>query len=378
MKTKGTINGVLPTLGLVIMAALMAFQTLPISQAFAEEMSESYNDLSRITQAKSQGNFMYHNNGLLASEHAVNQKSYELGQIKGGFAWSYNTPTEQKLVEKLENESQKYLNNNYTTYQTIQDCTIPTINHTLNIQLQNKFIKFNQTSYAQNPNKPPEIICNYPETKVNYTGEKPKYGSNFEENRFSTTQTAEANRYGPLIDKVKQYTNQIKNEYPKSSSGKVEQKTGTSSTVCTEGSGITDSHKKTAMRSAVSSVEGVITGSKTEAWNTVSPIPNWMEKTVDKYNKSKTFRWGGGSPIVSTDIFSGSISTSIKDSCTNCCGTSNNYDEVYAEAKVTPSWTKYYLVLEEDESKNSHNKILTENGWKHLEFRIEPWTHSLP
>ena len=50
-KLKGTVSGVLPMLGLLMMAFIMAFQTLPISQALSEEMSDSYTDLSRITQA---------------------------------------------------------------------------------------------------------------------------------------------------------------------------------------------------------------------------------------------------------------------------------------------------------------------------------------
>jgi len=379
--TKGTQTGVMIMTAVMVLAFIMGVQTLPLNQALANEISDNYKDLPRISQAKTFGENIHFNEGLPAAEHSVNQKSYDLGQVKGGFKWSYNIPPDSKITKKLENRSENYFNKNYKSKGTLSSCKIPTINHTLDIELKDNFVEFNVTSYGESKSEAPEVICDFPETNISYSGEEPSYDSNFRESKFSTIHEAISNRYGPLSRTTRRYAEKIKNEYSSdSNSPKVEAKTGTSSTVCDENGGVEDQpHKINAMQSALKNVEGSITGSKNEAWNRFKRnMPEWMDKNKDNYDKSSTFKWSSSGPSVSTNIFTGSISTKVKNSCTNCCGTSNNYDREYAWAKVTPIWTELDLVFEEDTTKDSHYKILTKNGWKHLEFRVEPWTHSLP
>jgi hypothetical protein len=85
---KGSMEGVLPMMGLLILAAAMGFQTLPITEAFNEVMSDSTEGLANTVDAKAYAEFYFYNYVPIGAEHAINEAAWELGQEAGGLEWN--------------------------------------------------------------------------------------------------------------------------------------------------------------------------------------------------------------------------------------------------------------------------------------------------
>lgn len=140
---KGTFSGVIPMMGMFIMAAVMAFQSIPISEAVGNQLSESFTDLSRVAETKSYGDLYFFNFVPNGAEHSLNNVSYSLGKDGGNVSWSYNSFDIDKDVEtdvenrvkiiienKLEPKTQRYFNERYGGVSKGSGCTIPSINYT--------------------------------------------------------------------------------------------------------------------------------------------------------------------------------------------------------------------------------------------------------
>lgn len=140
---KGTFSGVIPMMGMFIMAAVMAFQSIPISQAIGGQLSESFTDLSRVAETKSYGDLYFFNFVPNGAEHSVNNVSYSLGRDGGNVSWDYRTFDVENDIEedvssrvstiiedKLEPMTESYFNDRYGGVSQGSGCTIPSINYT--------------------------------------------------------------------------------------------------------------------------------------------------------------------------------------------------------------------------------------------------------
>ncbi|AOV95397.1 hypothetical protein AQV86_05780 [Nanohaloarchaea archaeon SG9] len=140
---KGTFSGVIPMMGMFIMAALMAFQSVPIGQAVGNELTASFSDLSRIAETKSYGDLYFFNFVPNGAEHSLNNVSHSLAKNGGDVSWSYNDfdaendirpEVESKLStiigDKLEPMTENYFNEKYGGVSQGSGCTIYEINYT--------------------------------------------------------------------------------------------------------------------------------------------------------------------------------------------------------------------------------------------------------
>jgi hypothetical protein len=80
MKMKGSMEGVLPMLGVLILAFAMGIQSIPITEAFADLLEDSTGDLERTVNTRAYSDFYYYNYIPLAAKYAFNDASFELGK----------------------------------------------------------------------------------------------------------------------------------------------------------------------------------------------------------------------------------------------------------------------------------------------------------
>jgi len=190
-------------MGMFIMAAIMAFQSIPISQAVGGELTDSFTDLSRIAETKSYGDLYFFNFVPNGAEHSINNISYSLGKDGGNVSWSYKDfsveedirpDVEDKIDtiigDKLEPMTENYFNEKYGGVSQGSGCTIYEINYTT-IPLPDSDYDYVQgvkdnpedipmvvrsqvetgDSYFSVDAAPMEVECNHGQTSTKYIGD---------------------------------------------------------------------------------------------------------------------------------------------------------------------------------------------------------------
>lgn len=82
---KGSLEGVLPMMGLLILAAILSMQSLPIGEALASVTEESGEDIAALTEGQAESEYFMNNYMPAAMKYSMNNAAYELED--GGINW---------------------------------------------------------------------------------------------------------------------------------------------------------------------------------------------------------------------------------------------------------------------------------------------------
>lgn len=352
---KGTFTGVLIMIALLILSFTMAVTTLFSSQAFAEEMTKSYTDLSKLSTAKTYGDMRHHNEGLPAAEYSINNQTIKLAKQGGGYIWTKNNiPTQKQIAQRLETKANQHIYDTYAGTDSLVFCESPKINHTLETKpTQENKVRINVSTHKgkKQKKKPAEFICTFQDTVINYTAKKPKYGNNFRETRTATKYTAEGNKYYILtkisIDLFNKIENKLDNVGPSSAQSR---------------SCGNYPSKSSVESSAVSSLE-------TKVNNDISsskPNPSTFKIKKLDTDISGTFTYG-----TTSNVLDGSSSSRrwTGNCCSSCGPDSSDTDWHYTNVTSSPGKTKIDWIIEDE------RRILTGKGFQNLTGRVEPYTY---
>lgn len=112
-------EGVLPMMGILILAFAMGIQSIPIAEAFADLLEDSTGDLERTVDTRAYSDFYYYNYIPLAAKYALNDASYELGKdLNAGLNWNENTISKdystlmQQVLKQLEARAERRTGSN--------------------------------------------------------------------------------------------------------------------------------------------------------------------------------------------------------------------------------------------------------------------------
>ena len=429
---KGTFSGVIPMMGMFIMAAVMAFQSIPISEAVGDQLSESFTDLSRVAETKSYGDLYFFNFVPNGAEHSVNNVSYSLGKDGGNVSWSYNSfnvdndvetdvreRVETIIEDKLEPMTESYFNDRYGGVSQGSGCTIPSINYTT-IPLPDSESNYLQgvednprdipmvvrsqvetegSSYFYSGGEaaPIEVECIHDQGATKYIGDTQSedstastttgtgtgvgtgvgtgpsglgfgglggfsFGYNFFPGNwvslgYTNRVNATGNRFHVLTEQTSTYFKNLHDEWIQ-----VNQKTGKSSYVC----GIGSDEYRSAKSEANSKVENKIVSGTTNAENSLD-LPDGINIKKQEIISEDDFGHG-----VDTDLYEGSVSTSIDQGSCGCeCSGENCCDrKERVVADITPKKSELNWTL-----KDEAYKVQTSSGWKNLEFEVKSYNH---
>lgn len=401
---KGTFSGVIPMMGLFAMAAMMGFQSIPISQAISQEMTSSYSDLSRLTKTKSFANLYFYNYVPTGTEYALNEKSYHQAKEGGNVSWGsgeFNPDTDidiaviSKMSDIIGGElnpaTEDYLNNKYGETPGSTACTVPDINYTTKIfpdstdykeaasnhpdkilmtvrsetEIQTTFYGFPSGVDAA----PIEVECSNQQGDTKYIGDSTSSGSgggggglfyfnNWQSVGYTSELNVSANRYHILARETSEFYKRLHDRWVN-----VGEETGHSSYTCSLGR----SEKVSAVSSAVSDVDNSITSKRSTAISNLRPLPDGIEIKENNIDTFDSFLGGD----VTTGKFRGSVSTTVQSGdCVCDCGEDCCNHEKRYKATATPETSKHYFSL-----KDTKYSIITETGWKKLNFTVSPYNH---
>lgn len=348
---KGSLEGVLPMLGLLVLAVTLATQSIPISDALSEVVSGSTSDIERVVETRAFGDFYFYNYVPQAGEYSVNDAAHELAPRGGGLTWD-NTMLDSasnELYNIWRENSTKKLNERIEA--STGKCSVEDVNYTAS---PFGFINVRDTkigtlaSYTQEEDKTPLTVrCSYSEGNTFYRDD---------EDIYSTTINATSNRYLQIADRSEKLLQKLRTEL-----NKISQETGYSPWTCN----VDDSDRTTATNNALNPLESQIENAVNEAHKEVEPLPAGLEKKSEIVS-FHTFNYGNP---VNTDKFEGSINGRTV-SKPNGCGPSNNQPEYRAKATITPDVMELNLNMTD----KSYD-IIVKGSYENLEFKVEPYTH---
>ncbi|MFB6207886.1 MAG: hypothetical protein ABEJ69_00905 [Candidatus Nanohaloarchaea archaeon] len=376
MTRKGDLVGILPMAGLLVMAGVLSFSSLPISQAFGQEVSDTTTDLQRVAQTKSFAGLYHYNYIPTAVEHSVNQKAYELAQDGGRVKWnieslisstsgyptglvypcSYFKQTDE-IECNLEKAAEEYFNDTYIHKNVVMGCERTGVNsYSISLRYENGL---KASVWAKDFSKLNVTCRNSEEGDTRFVGD---FSTMFNEitvyqNRFINL-TKEANK--TVGDVYSRWQN-------------VDSYTGWK--VACDSKDYT-----TAEQNAVTKAENDITSKFSSAVGTPS-VPEFTYTKEIVSGPSHTFPYG-----TSTNKFNGTESTDYEDvgDCNRCeaecpawmpsgkvnssCGYCD--DEYNASVTITPTASEADIFIKDEKA-----PVITENGWKFLEFKVNPYVH---
>jgi hypothetical protein len=423
---KGTFSGVIPMMGMFIMAAVMAFQSIPISEAVGDQLSESFTDLSRVAETKSYGDLYFFNFVPNGAEHSLNNISYSLGKDGGNVSWSHNTfdpdnnietdvenRVETIIEDKLEPKTESYFNERYGGVSQGNGCTIPSINYTT-IPLPDSESDYTQ-GVENNPENIPMVVRSQVETEGSsyfYSGGEAapieveclhgqgatKYiGDTQSESETSTTtgtgtgtgtgglstgfgglggfnfgygffpgnwvSLGYTNRVEASANRFHVLTEQTTRYFKNLHDEWVQVKKETGKSQYVCSLG--SNEWKAAKSEANNDIENKISSGRTKARNSVD-LYEGIEIKNKEITSSSDFGHG-----ITTQKYKGTISTSTESGgCVCDCGRDCCYDEKRAVATITPQKSVVDWKL-----KDEAYKVQTRSGWKNLKFKIKSYNH---
>lgn len=113
---KGSMDGVIPMLGLLIISVVLATQSLPIATALASVLEESATDLS--SSAKTTSTADHVNNHYLpdSAEQSVDKAAYRLGQDNAGVSWNQPLDDASEIYNNIESVWEDEANSMFSDY----------------------------------------------------------------------------------------------------------------------------------------------------------------------------------------------------------------------------------------------------------------------
>jgi hypothetical protein len=398
MMKKGSMSGeeVIPMVILLLISAMMALNSLPITDVFSTELSETLTDVSRVSETKSYADMYFYNYVPMGAYHSVNQQSYDLGRNEGGedVEWHYNAFSADKssnlqlydVVNSLEGSTTQYFNQEYGDTSRSQTCSIPDIQYTADLYPDQFGLS---DAMQQNRNSIPVEIG----SEINYEAPESGFGfpipeaapleveCEFESGAtryvdtdgigFATTETARANRYVIMANQTIRAYKDIQREWR--SVGNV---TNTDENVCDP----SDSDWESLESQTVNDVDSNVTSKFYSGVGDGVNIP-WISGDsliqgsfeLTSYELDLDY----GDYDTSYDGFS-SYSSEEVGNC-NCHGDHDHDDDNNTETHCLDD--EYDLTVEvaptnataQIEMVDEANKVVTDEGWKRLRFRVQSY-----
>lgn len=130
---KGSLEGVLPMTGLLILAAILATQSLPVAEALASVLDESSSDISSSSIAHAKGDYLEENFIPDAGNYSLNNAAYFLGKDDAGISWDSPLDGPAEIYSKMEDRWHQESNNRLSSY--IEDSTSCEIRNQLDLEV---------------------------------------------------------------------------------------------------------------------------------------------------------------------------------------------------------------------------------------------------
>lgn len=367
--SKGSISNTLPMLG--IMLATMAFtvQSIPINQAFGNEVQQSISDLDRISQTKSLGHLFLYNQAPLSGSYSVQNASYQMGKEGGGINWNTEKVQSNSVISIGEdvfrnfygeaNEAfvEEYLN----TGTALRDCDMNTEDFRILVNNFDKSVDRVGIEGLIDPQGRLNIDCKYTDGGVNYKSENIFVEFDAEDNRFYQL-AADTTLF--FKDLSSSWGENVEDEY------------SASEKACSK-------KWAEAERDAVRSAENDINSSLEDV---ETDYPSYEEFSIEKLTyaiDTQTFPRD-----TETDTFRGSqeeSKNSWRSSDCGGCDTCRRHDEEgnlirydcncdkkhKVTVTITPESTDVNWTLED----NKYKVPTKDDGWQNLEFKAHPYSH---
>lgn len=404
-------------MGLFIMAALMGFQSIPISQAVSNEMTQSFTDLSRVAETKSYGDLYYFNFVPNGAEHSVNNMSHKLGKEGGAVDWDYGefspdneieTDVElktQEIVDKMITRSRTYFNDNYAGVSTSGVCGMPPINYSIGsfpdsdgTMLQKvknnedklplvvrSQVEVDYSGYTFFPDieaAPMEVECAFEQGNTKYIGDTenneesngggnpifgglPGWYGNWQSPGFTKQLQSDANRYHVMANRTAYIYKKVHDNWVSD----VQTTSNTNEDVCDP----TDSDWEQVESNTVGDVGSDVN----QAFNDV------VDGEVDVEGLSGEFELRPYLLELDYDDYTrnyygeASYSTSNVHGCDCHEDHSEDSDGTHChetEKDLTVTVTPNVSVMRSNITDDKY-RVNTEEGWKHLEFNVEAYNH---
>lgn len=407
-------------MGLFVMAAMMGFQSIPIGQAVSQEITQSFTDLSRVAETKSYGDLYYFNFVPNGAEHSVNNMSHNLGQNGGNVTWdegefdyeegdNIESDVRSKTSEimlTMQNSAQEYFNEHYGGVSQSGVCGIPPINYTIenfpdssdilqdvkdhedkiNILVGSQ-VEIDYSGYGWLPQMdaaPMEVECGYDQGSTKYIGDTQDSGEDEDSNPaaslpfggaggldfqslgFTNKLQSDANRYHVLANKTAYIYKRVFNNWVG-----VTETTNTEEAVCDP----TASDWEEVERESVSDVGSEVNDGFDSVANSEVDVegvsgefdlrPFLMELQYDNYTRN----YYGETSYSKEKV--GECKPHPHDCGEGCSYTHYHANEYDISVTMTPNVSVATSNITDD-----RYQINTEEGWKHLEFNVNPYVHS--
>lgn len=366
---KASVANILPMLGILLATVMFTFSSIPVMEAFGDELTDSVSDLDRVSKAKTAGQLYFYNQAPLSASYAVHQSSYELakggGVTRDKIEWSYDGLRSSSLIQdsvgltigvNLGSKAHTMFREEYLKQpDVLGDCAINKQDFTLGLPGYTQSKQRLGIAGSVGSGGKLEVECENSETSVNYVSSQISTGFNSSDNRFYQLADDSTSFF---IELGEEWSGNVNDEY-----------TG-SEVSC--GSKDWESAEQDAVEEAENDIKNAFSQAKT-GYPTYSGFSILEAKILDA---SEQFEHG-----TQTSIFTGTLETDSEDlgscgceTCYNKFGQPYTCDcetEYRTEVTVKPQETQVKWALED-----SKYRVPTKNGWKNLEFRIDSYIHS--
>lgn len=380
-------GGTIALFAVMILSVTLAGVSIPIGDILSQEASLTVNDLGRAAQTKSIAQVYYYNYIPTAGEHSINQKAYELGKVGGGEEVQWRTSEFnsmggfyylpgydpscdgkrflQEISCRLERNATKYFREKYLSKGGAFECNRPKNDFYLDVQ-QKEWIQGQISNIGTNGSAfdfsygALNVTCTFPgEGSVKYLS-----GSDF----LYQTFRVRGNRYVNLTHEANRTLYSVYQAWQP-----VDYYTDTSDKTCSVGT----SDYEQAEQRAVNNGENDITSKFDSAYG--SPSDPYFNYVYDRVDRDQTFTYPYGT---TSTIFNGTEETSVvttSDKSCNCHTHTRDDGSTYNECHAYKKRAKVNItaVASEVELKirDERLKVVTEEGWKYLEFKVDPYMH---
>ena len=195
---KGSIANVIPMMGVLLASVLFTFQSIPVSNAFSGELTESISDLNRVAQTKSVADLYLYNQVPMAASHSVHQASYKIASNGGKIGLDYVTWTntgigESSLFGSIRNtisvnfigETDNIFRSKYLSQpEAFGDCSINQEGFSLSIPTYQQSTDTIGIAGEVNPGGELEVTCESSSGSTKYMSEFVLANFKAEDNRF--------------------------------------------------------------------------------------------------------------------------------------------------------------------------------------------------
>ncbi len=349
MKTssrKGRIVEVVPFVFILIVGSTFTVSAFSITEAYGNQIEETYNGLNRLVQTRSSSELYFYNYLPMGATYSIHQTSYELASSGGGddVEWRYDnlgtstTPgVASEIYLKMSPGAETSFNEDYLVAAGGSGCNIELTEY--RILPEARFRKdVEATLYNENPL---EAVCSFEEGETKYSGG---------EESFHATVEASDNRFYVLVDETASFFKDLRDEWKKVSdsySG-----SGSSCGSPSSAESQAESSARSSVSSAIDSGFSSITGSYS--------APEGMEATVELRSKSIDVSDADANP--SGDCNCVDIDDDGEEECSTLYS---------ATTTASPQEAEVFFSL-----KDTEYRIPVEEGWKHLDFTVDTYLHN--